>query len=236
MERPSVRPIQEANPLAEQVYQQLKQDIFSFRLFPGDRFSETDIAQYYGVSRTPMRDALFRLLREGYLEVGFRRGWKVSEIDFAQLDQLYDLRIVLETASLDKLASTAPPHPHISALKAVWCVPPEARETDPVAMFTMDEDFHRGLVRASGNGEMLRVHDEVTERIRIVRRLDFLKPHRTSATYDEHAKMLRCIDRGKCGEAAMLLRSHITQSKLEVRKITVSMLAQARERKLPFVG
>jgi DNA-binding GntR family transcriptional regulator len=42
-----------ANPLAEQVYQQLKNDIFSFRLFPGDRFSENGIAQHYGVSRTP---------------------------------------------------------------------------------------------------------------------------------------------------------------------------------------
>jgi DNA-binding GntR family transcriptional regulator len=231
-----VRAIQSANPLAEQVYQQLKQEIFSFRLFPGDRFSETDIAQYYGVSRTPMRDALFRLLREGYLEVGFRRGWKVSEINFAQLDQLYDLRIVLETASLDKLASAAPPHPEIDALKSVWCVAAEARESDPVAMFALDEDFHRGIVRASGNDEMLRVHNEVTERIRIVRRLDFLKPHRTSATYDEHAKMLRCIDRGKCGEAAMLLRAHITQSKLEVRKITVSMLSESRDHELPFVS
>ncbi|MBP0595327.1 DUF3225 domain-containing protein [Paraburkholderia sp. LEh10] len=147
-----------------------------------------------------------------------------------------DVEAMLEMASLDKLATSAPPHPEIDALMAIWCVPPEARESDPVAMFGMDENFHRGLVRASGNGEMLRVHNEVTERIRIVRRLDFLKPHRTSATYDEHATMLRFIDRGKCGEAAMLLRAHITQSKLEVRKITVSMLTEAREGKLPFVG
>ncbi|MDR5828632.1 GntR family transcriptional regulator [Caballeronia sp. LP006] len=218
------------------MYQLLKQDIFNFRLFPGDRFSETDIAQHYGVSRTPMRDALFRLLREGYLEVGFRRGWKVSDINFDQLDQLYDLRIVLEVASLDKLGNTPPPYPHIDALKEVWCVSPEARESDPVAMFNMDENFHRGIVSATGNAEILRVHDEVTERIRIVRRLDFLKAHRTSATYEEHSTMLNYIDRGRHGEAAMLLRAHITQSKLEVRKITVSMLSEARDRKLPFVN
>jgi DNA-binding GntR family transcriptional regulator len=92
-----------ANPLSEQVYQQLKSDIFSFRLFPGDRFSENDIAQHYGVSRTPMRDGLYRLQREGYLEVGFRRGWKVASINFAQIDQLYDLRIVLEAAAVERL-------------------------------------------------------------------------------------------------------------------------------------
>lgn len=224
------------NPLAEQVYQQLKSDIFSFRLFPGDRFSESDIARHYGVSRTPMRDGLFRLQREGYLEVGFRRGWKVSPINFDQLDQLYDLRIVLELAAVERLAAGDLSHTALDALKLVWCVETEQREADPATMFGMDENFHRQLVAASGNNEMLRVHNEVTERIRIVRRLDFLKPHRTSATYDEHAKVLQLIGRSKLGEASILLRAHITQSKLEVRKITLSMLAAARDTKFPFVS
>lgn len=226
-----------ANPLAEQVYQQLKNDIFSFRLFPGDRFSENGIAQHYGVSRTPMRDGLFRLQREGYLEVGFRRGWKVAPINFDQLDQLYDLRIVLEVAAVERVgAGGDTAHAVLEALKAVWCVEPAQRESDPVKMFGMDENFHRQLVAATGNAEMLRVHNEVTERIRIVRRLDFLKPHRTSATYDEHSTMLNLIERGRLTEAIILLRAHITQSKLEVRKITLSMLAAARDSKLPFVS
>ncbi|WP_176343198.1 FCD domain-containing protein, partial [Paraburkholderia bryophila] len=93
----------------------------------------------------------------------------------------------------------------------------------------------RQLVAATGKAEMLRVHNEVTERIRIVRRLDFLKAHRTSATYEEHAKMIRLLERGAIAEAGMLLRAHITQSRLEVRKITLSMLAEARGSKLPFV-
>ena len=225
-----------ANPLAEQVYQKLKTDIFNFRLFPGDRFSENAIAQHYGVSRTPMRDGLFRLQREGYLEVGFRRGWKVAHINFDQLDQLYDLRIVLEVASIERIASIGATHAAVDALKAIWCVASDERESDPVIMFEMDEDFHRRLVAETGNAEMLRVHNEVTERIRIVRRLDFLKPHRTSATYDEHSTMLTLIERGKVTEATILLRAHITQSKLEVRKITLSMLAAARDIKLPFVS
>jgi DNA-binding GntR family transcriptional regulator len=231
---PAAKMAYSANPLAEQVYQRLKQDIFSFRLFPGDRFSENDIAQYYGVSRTPMRDALFRLAREGHLEVGFRRGWKVCDIDFNLLDQLYDLRIVLELAAIERLSGV--PHDSLNALRHVWCVDESAREADPAVMFVLDESFHRGLVAAAGNAEMLRVHNEVTERIRIVRRLDFLKAHRTSATYDEHAKMLKLIDRGKFAEAGILLRAHITQSKLEVRKITLSMLSAARDSKLPFVS
>lgn len=234
-DEPGAKVAYPANPLAEQIYQQLKEDIFNFRLFPGDRFSESDIAQHYGVSRTPMRDALFRLLREGYLEVGFRRGWKVSDINFAQLDQLYELRIVLELAAVERLSSATVHHDVIARLKDVWCVAAEARETDPSVMFRIDEQFHRGLVAATGNAEMERVHNDITERIRIVRRLDFLKPHRTSATYDEHAKMLELIDRGKLAEAQILLRAHITQSRLEVRKITLSMLQEARDHKLPCV-
>ncbi|HTJ94546.1 MAG TPA: GntR family transcriptional regulator, partial [Pararobbsia sp.] len=111
-----------ANPLAEQVYQRLKLDIFNFRLLPGDRFSENGIAQYYGVSRTPMRDGLFRLQREGYLEVGFRRGWKVAPINFEQLDALYDLRIVLELAAFERIAGGDAPHTAIAMLKAIWCI------------------------------------------------------------------------------------------------------------------
>jgi DNA-binding GntR family transcriptional regulator len=168
--------------------------------------------------------------------VGFRRGWKVAHINFDQLDQLYDLRIVLEVASIERIASLGATHAAVDALKAIWCVASDERESDPVIMFEMDEDFHRRLVAATGNAEMLRVHNEVTERIRIVRRLDFLKPHRTSATYDEHSTMLTLIERGKVTEATILLRAHITQSKLEVRKITLSMLAAARDIKLPFVS
>jgi DNA-binding GntR family transcriptional regulator len=227
------------NPLAEQVYLQLKDDIFNFRLFPGDRFSETDIADHYGVSRTPMRDGLFRLQREGYLEVGFRRGWRVAQLDFARLDQLYDLRIVLELAALERLCADvqgAASHGALEALRAIWCGEVASREVEPVAMFQLDEDFHRRLVAASENHEMLRVHNEVSERIRIVRRLDFLKPRRVDATYEEHAMLINLAARGKTTEATILLRSHITQSKLEVRKITLSMLSEARDQKLDFVS
>ncbi len=55
--------------LAEKVCQAIKEDIFAFRLMPGDRFSENEIAERLGVSRTPVRQALFRLEREGYVSV-----------------------------------------------------------------------------------------------------------------------------------------------------------------------
>ena len=222
-----------ANPLAEQVYHRIKDDIFSFRLLPGDNFTETEMAQRQGVSRTPLRDALFRLQREGYLEVGFRRGWKVCAIDFDRLDNLYDLRIVLEMAALEKLCSQQEPTAELEQLNAIWLAEPEARHTDAVKVAELDEAFHTNLVAAAGNVEMTRVHTEVTEKIRIVRRLDFLKKKRIEATYEEHGKSLQLIAKRKATEAQILLRAHITQSKLEVRKITTWMLAEARQLQEP---
>jgi len=221
-----------ANPLAEQVYARLKDDIFNFRLLPGDNFTETEMAQNYGVSRTPLRDALFRMQREGYLEVGFRRGWKVRPIDFDRLDNLYDLRIVLEMAALERLCQQADPAPELQALNAVWLLPEAQRESEAVRVAALDEQFHTNLVAAAGNEEMTRIHTEVTEKIRIVRRLDFLKKNRVDATYEEHGKILQLIAKRKTTEAQILLRAHITQSKLEVRKITIWMLAEARQEQL----
>jgi len=78
--------------LAEQVYAELKAQMNDFRLVPGDRFSEAEIGARLGVSRTPVREALFRLRNEGLLDVESKSGWFVRAIDFGQLDQLYDLR------------------------------------------------------------------------------------------------------------------------------------------------
>jgi DNA-binding GntR family transcriptional regulator len=91
-----------------------------------------------------------------------------------------------------------------------------------------DEDFHATLVEATGNPELARVHREVTERIRIVRRLDFTQPERVHTTYDEHAKIVSALLRRRSEQAVLLLRSHIEASKAEVRKLTLHNLQLAR--------
>jgi DNA-binding GntR family transcriptional regulator len=217
-----------ANALAEQVYARLKSDIFDFRMRPGERFTETAMAELYAVSRTPLRDALYRLEREGYLEVQFRRGWQVRNLDFAQFDNLYDLRIVLESAALERICQMADTPPALDELAAIWLVAEADRLSDGRRVAELDEQFHSGLVSAAGNAEMSRVHSDVTEKIRIIRRLDFTQGKRVAATYEEHGKLLRLILRRKHTEALLLLRSHITESKLEVRKITLHKLHEAQ--------
>lgn len=221
---------QERSNLAEQVYARLKAELHDFQLVPGDRFSEAELGARLGVSRTPVREALFRLRNEGFLDLEAKGGWFVRPIDFDRLEQLYDLRVILELASVARLCARTDAVPQLDELKAVWLVPVSERLADPHEVGACDEQFHATLVRAVGNAEIARVHWDVTERIRIIRRLDFTRADRVDATYAEHAKILRAVIQRKADQAQLLLRSHIEQSKAEVRKITLATLHEARVR------
>ena len=211
------------NKLAGSVYEQLKSDIFEFRLLPGTRFSENEIARRARVSRTPVREALFRLEREGYLEVHAKSGWSVRALDFAALDHLYDVRLILECEAVRKL-SAGNPRLALAGLEKIWLVAPRQRLTDGARVARLDEEFHAKLVAAAGNPELARLHQTITERIRIVRRLDFTHPERVIYTYIEHGQILRAILARKPAKAITLLREHIEESKCEVRKISLHRL------------
>ena len=217
--------------LADDVYAQLKQDVADFKLVPGDRFTENELSERLGVSRTPVRQALFRLQQEGFVEVLFRSGWRVLPFDFDQFEQFYDLRMILETTAVRRLCEdgTRVNSSLLDDLNGIWLVPAAQRSSDTVQVAQWDEAFHCALVAAAGNGEMARVHRDVTDRIRIIRRLDFTRQPRIDATYEEHAKILKAVHARRGDQAAMLLRAHIETSQAEVRKITLHQVHVARQ-------
>lgn len=224
--------------LAERIYARLKDDIFEFRLMPGERFSEGEVAERMAASRTPVRQALHRLQREGYLHVHFRSGWQVRPLDFAQFDELYELRIVLELEAVRRICGR-PMDEHCDALQTLertWMVRREHRLPDGAAVSRLDEAFHCLLMEAAGNREMARVHREVSEKIRILRRLDFTQAPRIERTYIEHSQILAAILARRTEEAQLLLKAHIEVSQAQVHKITLHMLHSTRQQALPMQG
>lgn len=213
--------------LAAAVYERIKGEIFDFRLLPGDRFTETEVAQRVGVSRTPVREALFRLEREGYIGVTSRNGWNVMPFDFAIFENLYDVRVILELAAVRKICE-GEAEPDLHALEKIWLAPADARVRDAQAACDLDEAFHESIVAAAGNTELSRIHRDVSERIRIIRRLDFTQSERIDSTYEEHAQILANIMARRVDPVSMLLRSHIEGSKAVVRQITLHRLHSAR--------
>ena len=220
------------NRLADKVYEAVKAMEFNFELLPGKRFSEADLTQRLNVSRTPLRQALQKLESQGFLQVLPKMGWFVAPIDFEVMDELYDLRILMECHAVQLLCDMSM-RPRLTELTDVWLVPTEQRLTHGAVVGELDEAFHTTLVAATDNREMLRVHQDITERIRLIRRLDFTVGYRVNATYEEHASILRAILTNRAQEAQRLVRAHIEQSKIEVRKITLEALHFAKNIRHP---
>lgn len=219
--------------LSETVYQQVKADIFDFRLKPGARFSENELAVRLQVSRTPVREALYKLQREGYINVLSRSGWRVREFDFQYYEDLYDVRIILELAAVRKICKQAETAPVLNELKQAWLVARNKRLRAALDISRLDERFHDGLMEATGNTELRAIHAGVTDRIRIIRRLDFSVPDRIDVTYEEHGQILRALIARRTAQAEMLLRAHIEASKAVVRQITLHALHTAQFGKSP---
>lgn len=217
--------------LSDRVYAELKQALFEFRLLPGERISETEIAMQTGASRTPVREALTRLMREGFVTLAGRSGWQIRELDFSQFDQLYEVRTIVELGAIERLCML-PLHPWLPGLRQTWEALIDDRPSKAAEIYNLDEEFHATLVRATGNTELTQIHHGVTERIRVVRQLDFTEHHRVETTYEEHAAILRAIGKHRAADASRLLRSHIETSRKEVRKISLNRLYHARNQNL----
>ena len=215
--------------LAASAYTQLKKALDNFHFVPGDRFSENEVSALLGMSRTPIREALVRLQREGYISVMPKLGWLVNSIDFHVFEQLYDVRSVLECAAIDLLGAAPDLAPRLAPLCALWCVDRGERLAACAEVSQMDEAFHMALVQASGNLEMARIHCDLTERIRVVRRLEFTRNYRIDAAYDEHAQILRTLLTRDTLQTKALLQKHIAVSRDEVKKITLHTLQAARQ-------
>ncbi len=226
---PSVIPMNSKfSSLAEHAYAQIKQKIFNFEMMPGDLISEGNLAKLVAVSRTPLRQALQRLQHGGFIKAIPKIGWQVSPLDFNKLDELYDFRILIELNAIKALGNLDRDNQILKDLQKSWLTPKSRRSFNALDVGMLDEQFHASLVKASGNEEMLKTHSEISERIKIVRRLDFTKNNRINSTYDEHGQIIKAILAGRTAEAQRLLKAHIEQSKIEVRKITLSMLQEAR--------
>lgn len=239
--KPSSPPTTAAEPsrrptlrLAESVYENLRDDIFAFRLLPGDRFAENDVADRLQVSRTPVREALMRLQSEGLVRGYFRNGWEVVPIDFSRFAALYDLREMIELHAVRRLCQPGGDKfarardTLLAEAGTVWRVAVVDQLVDGLAVAALDERFHLMLVAAAGNPETDTVYRQVTEHIRIMRRLDFAYGDCIADTYAEHVAILDAISAGDATRASGLTEQHIKDSHAVVEQITIDRLEQVR--------
>jgi DNA-binding GntR family transcriptional regulator len=217
----------EKSSLTQNVYEWIKEDIFDFRMAPGSRYSEQELADHFRVSRTPLRFALHMLAREGYLDkVGGHAGWVVKPFDLSYYQDLYSFRIDLEVLAVRRICATVP-LPDLGALCDTWRVPKPERPTEGKRIAADDENLHSSLMALAGSQEMARVHANLTERIRIIRRLDFVSEERIEEAFSEHVQLLDALIARRADEAERLIRAHIGASLTEIKHITLHRLSLA---------
>jgi len=190
-------------------YAQILDMVLSFRLKPGERVNESELSRHLGVSRTPLREALNRLVTEGILISRPSKGFFCRQISADEIFQLYQLRTAIEIGGI-KLAVARVTDAEIDAFEAFMDESRKAQEATPRTQLSLDEIFHERLLGLSGNQEMVSVLRSVNRKIRSVRLIDLTRMGRTE-TQREHSEILSLLRQRDAERCAQVLEEHIVQ-------------------------
>jgi DNA-binding GntR family transcriptional regulator len=209
--------------LVDQVRDSLHAAITAGALDPGARLREIPLSQRFGISTTPVREALRRLESEGLVEVQPRRGAVVVALEDDVVSDLYDLRLILETAGA-RLAAGAGDPPELSGVYALMSQL-EALVDGPESEFArVDVALHRAVNDLAGNRELAEAAERVHRRIQAVR-VRSAVPGRLRIAQDQHAEIVEALRRRDPDLAEAATRTHIGSAKQNV----LSVLRARRE-------
>ena len=213
------------------VYHALREMILNFELYPGSRVTENELAAHFGVSRTPIREAMQRLEAEGYLTVRPKQGGYIRRLDIEELADYYQVRISLELLSLE-LACASMSDAKVRALVAAWDPSVQkGRSADPAEMDATEESFHMAIAEGGGNRAILSYLEDINHRIRPIRRLDFTQSERIDRTYEEHYQIAQHLLKRDLQAAQASMRAHILRSEQFAKGLTLIQLAKVGTRR-----
>jgi DNA-binding GntR family transcriptional regulator len=212
----------------DQVYAELRRRLMKGEFGLQQRLVEERVAALLGVSRTPVREALVRLLADG-LVVRNEGGYYVALPDLRGLRHLYEVRTTLELRGLTRaIESTAMGHDAavLGQLRDAWRAL-AAEHPEPTPEFVLvDEDFHVTLLAATGNDVLTDTLRSVNARIRAVRMYDFLTEDRIERTIAEHLALVEQVIAGEIEAAVVALRRHVGVSMEVVERRAARAITQ----------
>ncbi len=219
--------LERRQPVADQVYQALRNAIVTVRLLPGTSISENRICRHFGVSRTPARAAVLRLAEEGLIDVYPQQGSFVSPIRMGDVEDARFIRRSLEISIMIEAAAVWTPEMSAQS-RAIVRSHAQAIEGDDIdAVFREDMRFHRAFSDFAGRGGVWDSILGAMARLSRIVRL-FGKPERLPVVLAEHSAILDALDAGDPAAAVGALAYHLD-------KIFV-MLKQVPEQYSPYVA
>lgn len=196
--------------LREKVYDALRADMISCRLAPGTEIRESELAARFGVSKSPVRDALMRLEREGLVITLPRQGYRVAPVSLADVQDMFHLRDALEQACMERITRRADDE-QLAELSRF-------RRFDPAdwpgGFVAYNREFHRTLARIAGNARM-RDHliDLIDQMERAVQlSVSSLKKGDPQSLVDEHAELIDALQARQAARAQRIVGRHIGEA------------------------
>lgn len=211
-------------PLAlyQEVAERLRERIFAHELQPGAWIDEQALAQQYGISRTPLREALKVLASEGLVTLKPRRGCYVTEISERDLDEVFTVMAILEgecartaaiRASRADLAQLQAIHADLEAAAA-------ARDID--RYFESNQTFHLLLQRIADNRWLLQVIEDLRQVIKLSRHHSLFSEGRLEQSLAEHRGILGALNSGDGAAAENRMRAHILSGRSALARIAMT--------------
>jgi DNA-binding GntR family transcriptional regulator len=192
--------------LYQEVAERLRQRIFSRSLPPGSWIDELKIAEEYGISRTPLREALKVLAAEGLVTMKVRRGAYVTEMSDQDLNDVYHLLSLLESDAAGEVSLRAS-DVEIAELQALHDEL-EAAVDERDRFFEINERFHMRLLELAGNRWRNQMVADLRKVMKLNRHNSLLKSGRIQESLREHRAIMRALARRDAKSTAEKMRSH----------------------------
>jgi DNA-binding GntR family transcriptional regulator len=214
----AIKPVARPVPLRQSVYDALVDLVVDGRLQPGQHLVETELAGQLGVSRQPVREALHRLKAEGWVDLRPSQGAFVHVPTDQEVDQLLDVRELLEVETA-RLAARSATADQVAELREICHQGQAAIEMGDMARFVaVNNEFHAGLAQVAGNTVLAELAEIVSRRVRWhYWQVVPLRGHESCA---EHIAMLEAIAEGDGEQAAMIARKHTERTRTAYHRPT----------------
>ncbi len=195
--------------LYQEVAEELRQRIFRRELEPGSWIDELRIAEEFGISRTPLREALKVLAAEGLVTMKVRRGAYVTEISEKDLRDVYHLLSLLESDAAGVVASAAKPV-ELAALERLHAEL-EAAVGERDRFFSLNEQFHMQILELAGNRWRSQMVADLRKVMKLNRHNSLLKQGRLEDSLSEHRTIMAALLARNAEAAEVAVKQHFAQ-------------------------
>lgn len=206
-------PSVESKPIREIAYETLKHAIITGQIPAGSRIVETEYADKLHISRTPLREALRKLERDGLVEYVLRRGVVVRAFTIADVEEIYTIRNALEMITLPAIIENATPDDIASMREKLHQMDEFIEKNDIEGVSPLARSFHDQLTAISGLNRILRVIQSQDEYIRRFSAMSIAKENRRKSAHEEHYKLVDYVEQKDLESFTRLMQKHIERSK-----------------------